>query len=103
MSCGKPHETPCSEVLAGLYSYLDGEIDDDSTGHIRQHLDECGPCLREYGLEEAVKRLVHKCCGQEPVPGELRTKVLTRIAVVRAELEVTQTTEVTTITRLRAD
>ena len=25
MSCGKPHETPCSEVLERVYSYLDGE------------------------------------------------------------------------------
>ncbi len=98
MSCGKPHETPCSEVLARVYSYLDGELDDAAAcGKIRQHLDECGPCLREYGLEEVVKRLVHKCCGHEAVPGELRAKVLTRIAVVRAELEVIEVTEVTQI------
>ena len=103
MSCGKPHETPCSEVLAELYTYLDGEIDEDTSGHIRQHLDECGPCLREFGLEEVVKRLVHKSCGQEAVPGELRTKVLTRIAVVRAELEITEVTEVSTITRRYPD
>jgi mycothiol system anti-sigma-R factor len=94
MSCGKPHETPCSEVLARVYSYLDGEIDDAACGQIRVHLDECGPCLREFGLEEVVKRLVQKCCGQETVPGELRTKVLTRIAVVRAELEFTEVTEI---------
>jgi mycothiol system anti-sigma-R factor len=87
MSCGKPHEVPCSEVLALVYSYLDGEMEDASHGDIRQHLDECGPCLREYGLEEVVKKLVHKCCGHEAVPGELRAKVLTRIAAVRAELE----------------
>jgi mycothiol system anti-sigma-R factor len=65
MSCGKPHEVPCSEVLARVYSYLDGEIEDKSLAQIREHLDECGPCLREYGLEEAVKRLVQKCCGSE--------------------------------------
>ncbi|HEY7143890.1 MAG TPA: mycothiol system anti-sigma-R factor [Streptosporangiaceae bacterium] len=88
MSCGKPHDVPCSEVLARVYSYLDGEIEDTSCAQIRQHLDECGPCLREYGLEEAVKRLVHKHCGYEEAPAELRTKVLTRIQAVRAELEV---------------
>jgi mycothiol system anti-sigma-R factor len=90
MSCGKPHEVPCSEVLARVYTYLDGEIEDASYKDIRQHLDECGPCLREYGLEEVVKKLVHKCCGHETVPGELRTKVLTRIAEVRAEIETTE-------------
>ena len=89
MSCGKPHEVPCSEVRARVYSYLDGEIEVSGCAEIREHLDECGPCLREYGLEEAVKRLVHKHCGSEPVPTELRTKVLSRIQAVRVELEVT--------------
>jgi mycothiol system anti-sigma-R factor len=90
MSCGKPHETPCSEVLERVYSYLDGELGPSGKAEIRQHLDECGPCLREYGLEELVKKLVHKCCGHEAVPGELRAKVLTRIAAVRQELESTE-------------
>jgi mycothiol system anti-sigma-R factor len=90
MSCGKPHEVPCSEVLARVYSYLDGEIEDKSFAQIREHLDECGPCLREYGLEEAVKRLVQKCCGSEPAPSGLRGKVLVRIRTIRAELEVSE-------------
>jgi mycothiol system anti-sigma-R factor len=90
MSCGKPHEVPCSEVLARVYSYLDDEIDDSGCAKIRQHLDECGPCLREYGLEEAVKRLVHKHCGADPVPSELRTKVLSRLQAVRIELEISE-------------
>jgi mycothiol system anti-sigma-R factor len=90
MSCGKPHDVPCSEVLARVYSYLDGEIEDQGLAQIRDHLDECGPCLREYGLEEAVKRLVHKCCGAEAAPSGLRTKVLVRIRTIRAELEVSE-------------
>jgi mycothiol system anti-sigma-R factor len=91
MSCGKPHDMPCSEVLARVYSFLDGEIQDDSgIAQIRVHLDECGPCLREYGLEEAVKRLVHKSCGAEAAPIGLRDKVLVRIQTIRAELEVSE-------------
>ena len=90
MSCGKPHEVPCSEVLARVYSYLDGEMEGGGYTEIREHLDECGPCLREYGLEEAVKRLVHKHCGHDAVPAELRAKVMSRIEAVRAELEFTE-------------
>jgi mycothiol system anti-sigma-R factor len=90
MSCGKPHDVPCSEVLARVYAYLDGEIEDQGFAQIRQHLDECGPCLREFGLEEAVKRLVQKCCGSEAAPTELRTKVLVRIQAIRAELELSE-------------
>ena len=89
MSCGKPHDVPCSEVLARVYAYLDGEIDDTGLGFakIREHLDECGPCLREYGLEEAVKRLVQKHCGCDTAPAELRAKILVRIREVRATIE----------------
>ncbi len=90
MSCGRPHDVPCTEVLATVYSYLDGEMEESDYQQIRVHLDECGPCLREYGLEEIVKKLVHKCCGQEAVPGELRAKVMTRIAAVRSEIETTE-------------
>ena len=86
MSCGKHHDTPCGEVLDRVYTYLDGELDNDRIAEIRKHLDECGPCLEEYGLEEAVKRLVAKHCGCDPVPGDLRAKVLSRIEQVRAEM-----------------
>jgi len=78
-SCGNPHETPCTEVLDRVYGYLDGELGGVDCAKIRQHLEECGPCLREYGLEEAVKRLVHKHCGSDPVPAELRARVVHRI------------------------
>jgi mycothiol system anti-sigma-R factor len=90
MSCGLPHEVPCSEILEQVYSYLDHELPEEGIAQVREHLDECGPCLREFGLEEAVKRLVHKHCRSEQVPAELRTKVLTRIHALRVELEVTQ-------------
>jgi mycothiol system anti-sigma-R factor len=89
MSCGRPHETPCTEVLARVYSYLDGELDSGGCAEVQVHLDECGPCLREYGLEESVKKLVHKSCGCESAPGDLRAKVLERIEAVCAELKVT--------------
>ena len=87
MSCGNPHETPCTEVLDRVYGYLDGEIGDLDCSKIKEHLDECGPCLREYGLEEAVKKLVGKHCGCDPVPADLRAKVLVRIREVRATIE----------------
>jgi len=90
MSCGKPHEVPCDEVLDRVYSYLDGELEPPTYAKIREHLDECGPCLQEFGLDEIVKQLVHKHCGHERVPLELRAKVMIRIQQVRAELNVTQ-------------
>jgi mycothiol system anti-sigma-R factor len=83
---------PCAEVLERVYAYLDGELDGPGHAKIRQHLDECGPCLREYGLEEVVKQLVHRYCGYEAVPGALRAKVMSRIQQIRLGMEMTETT-----------
>jgi mycothiol system anti-sigma-R factor len=82
MSCGDPHETPCDEV-----DRLDGEQDPAHHEKVRLHLDECAPCLRQYGLEQAVKSLVARCCGGDPAPAELRERVLLRIQQVRLEIE----------------
>jgi len=86
MSCGSHHDTPCSEVLERVYVYLDGEIDPDECERIREHLDECGPCLRQYGLDQAVKALVARSCGCDLAPEQLRGKVLARIREVRLEI-----------------
>jgi len=86
MSCGQPHDIDCGEILRQVYTYLDGELDPNGCADMRKHLDECGPCLQEYGLDQVVKRLVARHCGCDPVPEDLRAKVLIRIAQVRAEL-----------------
>lgn len=87
MSCGDPHETPCSEVLEQVYLYLDQEQDADHHDRVRLHLDECAPCLREFGLEQAVKALVARCCGGDEPPSDLRQRVMLRIQEVRIEIE----------------
>ncbi|MCI0686143.1 MAG: mycothiol system anti-sigma-R factor [Sporichthyaceae bacterium] len=88
MSCGRPHEVPCSEILDQVYTYLDNEMPDPAeSAKIKAHLDECSPCLDKFGLEKAVKALVHRSCGCDDVPGDLRDKVLERIRVARIELD----------------
>jgi mycothiol system anti-sigma-R factor len=79
MSCGDPHETDCRDVLAEVYLYLDLECADERRGVIRQHLDECTPCLREYGIEQEVKALVARCCGGEHAPSELKLRLLGKL------------------------
>jgi mycothiol system anti-sigma-R factor len=80
VSCGDPHETDCREVLAEVYFYLDLECADDRRDLIRNHLDECSPCLREYGIEQEVKALVARCCGSDKAPLELRERLRLKIA-----------------------
>ncbi|MER6107061.1 mycothiol system anti-sigma-R factor [Streptomyces hirsutus] len=84
MSCGEPHETDCSEILDHLYEFLDREMPDSDCAKFEHHFEECSPCLEKYGLEQAVKKLVKRCCGQDDVPGDLRAKVMGRIDVIRS-------------------
>ncbi len=93
MSCGDPHATPCSEVLQDVYLYLDGEQNAAHRDKVRHHLDECSPCLRQYGLEQAVKALVARCCGSDPAPIDLRERVMVRITQVRLEIDQMDRTE----------
>ncbi|MBA2311153.1 MAG: mycothiol system anti-sigma-R factor [Pseudonocardiales bacterium] len=89
MSCGKPHETPCSEVLEQLYLFLDNECDDVCRSKLAQHLEECGPCLEEYGVEEKIKGLLARKC-REAAPAGLRARLHTELRHVVIE----QTTQV---------
>ncbi len=87
MSCGKHHETDCSEVLSEVYLYLDLECSEDRRTLIRTHLDECHPCLREYGIEQEVKALVARCCGAEKAPTELRERLRLKLNDLTLDVE----------------
>ncbi|MGI8647739.1 MAG: mycothiol system anti-sigma-R factor [Acidimicrobiales bacterium] len=82
MSCGKHHEVACQEVLADVYIYLDAECDREAKQRIKQHLEECGECLREYGIEQEVKALVARCCSSEGSPEGLRDRLRAKLDAV---------------------
>lgn len=79
MSCGRPHELDCRGVLETVYVYLDQECDETQRAKIQEHLEECGPCLREFGIEAEVKKLVSRCCGNDTAPDSLRLKLRDRL------------------------
>ncbi|MDH6116452.1 mycothiol system anti-sigma-R factor [Kitasatospora sp. GAS204B] len=84
MSCGGPHATDCGEVLDHLYEFLDNEMAEGDCAKLREHFDECSPCLEKYGLEQAIKALIKRSCGCDDAPSDLRSKVLARIDSIRA-------------------
>lgn len=63
MSCGGPHNTDCGEVLDHLYEFLDNEMAEGDCAKLREHFEECSPCLEKYGLEQAIKALIKRSCG----------------------------------------
>jgi mycothiol system anti-sigma-R factor len=86
MSCGDPHDVDCASVLERVYEYIDNEMVEIDYATVKEHLDECSPCLAEFGLEQAVKALVHRACGCDDVPADLRSKVLGRIRQAQRDL-----------------
>lgn len=86
MSQDHSGEVDCSYALQRVYLYLDGEIGEVDAAEARQHIADCSACLREYGIEEEVKRLVRRSCHREQVPEGLRAKVLIRLQQVTIEV-----------------
>lgn len=68
----------CSEVLGRMIFFLDNELDQAGSDEIKQHLDDCGPCLSQYDLERTVKALVARSCT-ECAPESLRERVVVSI------------------------
>ncbi len=77
--------TDCSETVMRIFEFLDGEMSADDCRRMQAHLDECGPCLREYHVDQALKMVIKRSCGCETAPVELRTTILRRLTMVRIE------------------
>ena len=79
-------DADCSATLHRIHEYLDGEMTPEDTRRIKAHLDECGPCLREHDLDQALKALVKRSCPSRAAPLELRAQILQRITTIRVDL-----------------
>lgn len=95
----KPSEADCAEVLADIYVYLDHECDDDRQAVVRRHLDDCGSCLERYGLERQLKELLHRKCGGDEAPTDLRERLK---ASIREHTVITETS-VTSVRETRIE
>lgn len=81
-----PGGLDCDDVLRDVYLYLDGETTPDLQNRIRQHLDGCGPCLKQFGLEQDVRSLIARCCGGDQAPASLHQRVRVRLTEVSVEI-----------------
>ena len=77
--CSGNSEVDCSAVLADVWVVLDGECDEESRRRVQRHLDDCSPCLTEFGIEEQVKSLLSRKCGGERAPAGLRERLVLTI------------------------
>ena len=64
----------CRDALHRVYHFLDGELTPERRDQIAQHLNRCAPCLRAFGFETELRKLIANGC-RDHVPDELRTRI----------------------------
>lgn len=68
-------EVKCSEALAEIFLLLDKECSPERDAELRRHIDNCPPCLEEYGIDDQLKQLLARKCGGDLAPAELKHKL----------------------------
>jgi mycothiol system anti-sigma-R factor len=71
----------CSETIADLTAYLDGELPESRLGELREHLDRCLSCDDRACFEEKLKALIRERCT-ESMPVDMLSKIRARISQV---------------------
>jgi mycothiol system anti-sigma-R factor len=74
----QPGGIDCNGVMAQLYDYIDEELDAETVGKIRKHLEKCKRCYPRYDFERAFLRFVSDR-GRTSAPPELRRKIFQSI------------------------
>jgi anti-sigma factor (TIGR02949 family) len=76
----------CAEVIAEVWTLLDGECTPEAREKLRQHLEACPGCFQHYGLEERIKSLIATKCKGEKAPEGLRERLrmeIRRTTIIR--------------------
>lgn len=76
----------CAQVIAEVWTLLDGECTPESREKLRRHLEDCPGCLKHYGLEERIKALIATKCKGEKAPEALRERLrleIRRTTIIR--------------------
>lgn len=67
---------PCAHCEEVMQQYLDRVLTDGERAEAEAHLDECAYCRKRYRFEETLRVFVRQAVAAEPIPVELRQKLL---------------------------
>jgi len=66
----------CEEAFRRLDDYLDRELSSEETVLVREHLEICAGCAREFNFEASVLKGVREKLRQIDVPESLQLRIL---------------------------
>jgi mycothiol system anti-sigma-R factor len=67
---------PCAHCEEVMQQYMDRVLTDAERAEAEAHLDECAYCRKRYRFEETLRVFVRQAVAAEPIPVELRQKLL---------------------------
>lgn len=68
-------EIDCEQVLAQVWGYLDGEMDDGAYREIQAHVAECKGCGPRYDFQRRLLALIEEKCKEAPMPPGLKQRL----------------------------
>ncbi|MBU6328797.1 MAG: mycothiol system anti-sigma-R factor [Acidobacteria bacterium] len=77
-----PDDTDCSDALAEIYTYLDGELTEERRALIAGHLAGCNPCIEAFDFEAELRIVISTRARRDAVPEELRIRILERLTML---------------------
>jgi anti-sigma factor (TIGR02949 family) len=66
----------CEEAFRRLDDYLDHELSAEEMVLVREHLEVCAGCAREFNFESSVLKGVGQKLQQIDLPGDLQVRIL---------------------------
>jgi len=66
----------CEEAFRRLHDYLDRELSTEETVLVREHLEICAGCAREFNFEASVLKGVREKLRQIDLPPSLQARIL---------------------------
>lgn len=75
----------CKMVQQKIYSFIYGESSEHELRKIKEHLERCGDCSKEYALIEDILAQMKSSLPDDPVPDGFRERVLDNIRMLAGE------------------
>ncbi|NCY15277.1 MAG: mycothiol system anti-sigma-R factor [Actinobacteria bacterium] len=72
----------CSEALAEIYTYLDGELTEEKRTLIAGHLQGCNPCIEAFDFEAELRIVISTRARNDEIPESLRVRILERLTAL---------------------
>jgi len=74
-----PRRIDCHAAAERLYEYLDDELTPEAKAEVRAHLDDCAPCFKLLGFEDAYLSFLRARTRATHAPEHLKKRIFEQV------------------------